>query len=105
MSATACARARHHLAADIDRVDFAENAAERARDPPGSAADFQYAHLLRVLALIDVLGVVEDVLGDGLLAGAEELFVAPFGLAGGDIMASVFSARWSQSRRMFSSCC
>src|SRR4051794_34447224 len=44
----------HHLAADIHRVDFAEETGERARHPPGAATDFQHAHIFRLASLADV---------------------------------------------------
>ena len=73
------ARLPHHFAADIHRVDLAEEARESAGHPAGAAADFEHPHLLRIAALADIRQVVEDLFLHGDLAGLEELLVGPLG--------------------------
>ena len=80
-----------HFAADVDGVDFAEEAGEGAGDAAGAAADFEDAHLLGVLALADVAHVGEDLFGDGAFAGGDELFVGPIVALGVDVVAGVFA--------------
>ena len=82
-------RFAHHLAADVDRVYFAEQPRQRARNPARPAADLQHSHLLRLFALADVDHVRENLFLHGLLAGAEEFVVAPFLLARHHVVAGV----------------
>src|SRR4051794_23196548 len=85
------ARLVHHLAANIYRVDLTEITRERTRHAPGAAADFEHAHLLRVLALADVAEVVQDLLFERDHAGAIEFLVVPPVLSGDDIVTRIFS--------------
>src|SRR6266566_2878656 len=72
-------------------MHFAEQAGQRACDPACSAAYFQNSHLLGIFALADVDHVGEDLLGNSLLAGAEEFLVGPILLASADVVAGVLS--------------
>ena len=84
-------RPGHHLTAHIDGVDLSENVRKRAGEPARAAADLEHAHPAGILALIDVGGVGEDLLGDGAFAGSEEVLIGPVGAAGVDIVAGVFA--------------
>src|SRR6059058_5173734 len=81
----------NHLPADIHRKDFPEVSRKRARHTPGAAADFEYAHLLRVLALTDVTQIVQDLLFERDHAGAVELFIIPLRLARDHVVARVLA--------------
>ena len=72
-------------------MHFAEEVGERPRDPSRAAADLEDPHLPGVLALADVGHVGEDLLLDGLPAGAEELLVGPLRLSRDDVEAGVLA--------------
>src|SRR5579871_493283 len=79
----------HHLAADIDGVDFAELFGQGARDSSGTAADLENAHIVRRFALTDIRQVGEDGLFDGAASRREEFFIAPAFLPRGDEIARI----------------
>ena len=72
-------------------MHFAEQVRQRPRQPPGAAADLQNAHVFGIFTLADIDHVRENVVGNGLLAGREELFIGPIGIPGGNVVAGVFS--------------
>ena len=84
-------RTGDHFAADIHRVHFAEQVRQRARQPPSAAANLQNPHVLGIFPLADIDHIREDVVGNGLLAGGKEFFVGPIGVAGGNVIAGVFT--------------
>src|ERR1039457_4116872 len=79
-----------HVAADIDGMDFAEEAGERSGDAAGAASDLENLHALGIFALADIAEVVEDVVAEFSLAGLIKLLVGPLRLAGGHVVAGVF---------------
>jgi len=79
-----------HVAADIDRVDFAEEAGERSGDAARAATDLEDLHALGIFALANVAEVIEDVVAEFLFAGLVKLLVGPLLLAGGHVVAGVF---------------
>src|ERR1039458_6208329 len=79
-----------HVAADIDRMDFAEEAGEGSPDAAGAPSDIEGFHGLGIPALANVAEVVEDVIAEFGLAGLVKLLVGPLQLAGGDVVTGVF---------------
>ena len=91
-----------HLTAHIDGVDLSEDVRKRACEPAGAASDLEHAHL--AIRLVDVGGVGQDLVGDGLLAGSEKSLIGPVGAAGVDKIARVLAGARSQSRCIRWSC-
>src|SRR6185369_12790974 len=80
-----------HFTADIHRVHLAEEVRECPCETSGAAANLQNPHVLGIFTLADIDHVGKDVIGNGLLTGGKELFIGPIGVAGGNIIAGVFT--------------
>jgi len=79
-----------HVAADIDGMNFAEEAGQRSGDAAGAASDLEDLHALGIFSLTNIAEVVEDVVAEFSLAGLIKLLVGPLRLAGGYVVAGVF---------------
>src|SRR5258708_811475 len=79
----------YHVPADVDGIDFAEEARQRACDASCATADLQNLHASGIAALADISQIIADVFVQFRFAGFKELLVRPDLLAGCHIIAGI----------------